>query len=101
LPIEDPRAAIAAIWISPMPVKGEAGAVIRATMTSIAGVGRNGTMFPPILTKKTSKSGFPLNNETRESMMGKADSGEPFRTAPVEAILLEKAALEGGTDSPI
>ncbi len=34
-------------------------------------------MFPPMLTKKTSKSGFPLNNDTRESIMGKVDSGEP------------------------
>ncbi len=77
MPIEDPRAAIAAIWINPIPVKGEPGAVIRATITSIAGVGRNGMMFPPMLTKKTSKSGFPLNNDTRESIMGKVDNGEP------------------------
>jgi len=101
LPIEDPRAAIAAIWISPIPVKGEAGAVIRATMTSIAGVGRNGTIFPPMLTKKTSKSGFPLNNETRESTMGKADSGEPSEQPLGEAILLEKAAVESEAASPI
>ncbi len=40
-----------------MPVKGELGAVINATMTSIAGVGRKGTKFPPILTKKTSSRG--------------------------------------------
>ena len=90
MPIEEPRAAIAAIWISPIPVKGEAGAVIRAMMTSIAGVGRNGTIFPPILTKKTSKSGFPLNNETRESIMGKADSGEPSEQALAKQSYLKK-----------
>ena len=90
MPIEEPRAAIAAIWISPIPVKGEEGAVIRAMMTSIAGVGRNGTIFPPILTKKTSKSGFPLNNETRESIMGKADSGEPSEQALAKQSYLKK-----------
>jgi len=73
-----------------MPVKGEAGAVIRATMTSIAGVGRNGTIFPPMLTKKTSKSGFPLNNETRESIMGKADSVEPSGQALAKQSYLKK-----------
>ena len=90
MPNEEPRAAIAAIWISPILVKGEEGAVIRAMMTSIAGVGRNGTIFPPILTKKTSKSGFPLNNETRESIMGKADSGEPSKQALAKQSYLKK-----------
>ena len=90
MPIEDPRAAIAAIWINPIPMKGEPGAVIRATITSIAGVGRNGMMFPPMLTKKTSKSGFPLNNETRESIMGKADSGEPSEQLLAKQSYLKK-----------
>jgi len=60
-------------------------------MTTIAGVGRNGTIFPPILTKKTSKSGFPLNNETRESMMGKADSEEPSERPLAKQSYLKKS----------
>ena len=57
--------------MSPVPVKGEAGAVIKARITSIAGVGKNGITFPLRLTKKTSRSGFPLNSDTIESIRGK------------------------------
>jgi hypothetical protein len=50
-------------------------------MTNIAGVGKKGITFPLMLTKKTSRSGLPLNSDTRLSIKGKDDSGEPSEDA--------------------
>jgi len=60
-------------------MNGELGTVTKASMTSVAGVGRKGTTFPPILTEKTSKRGFPPRNAKRESMKGNADTERTIR----------------------
>ncbi len=59
---------MAAIWISPIPVKEESGAVTSATIMRRDGVGKKGMMFPAMLAKKTSRSGFPLKKDTAQSM---------------------------------
>ncbi len=67
-------------------------------MTNIAGVGKKGITFPLMITKKTSRSGFPLNSDTRLSIKGKDDSGEPSEHAFLG--LVEKATSENGKTEP-